>query len=149
MLQIKINHSEYYQVYLLKTWDLHSEMFLISKFLNTSVIPPSLKSYPIKNYRCCTGGPLSIMGDNSPCIFPICHEKIQIPCIFPIRYPQIWHEIWHTCISLIYREKLHMHAERLIYREKESLYAERNGYYWYCNKVKKIVLRASICIFSS
>ena len=22
--------------------------------------------YPIKNYRCCTGGPLSIMGDNYP-----------------------------------------------------------------------------------
>ena len=27
---------------------------------------------PIKRYRCCTGGPLSIMGDNYPCIFPIC-----------------------------------------------------------------------------
>ena len=28
--------------------------------------------YPIKNYRCCTGGPLSIMGNNYPCMFPIC-----------------------------------------------------------------------------
>ena len=33
--------------------------------------------------------------------------------------------------------------------EKESLYAERNDFYLYCNNVKKIVLRASICIFSS
>ena len=32
---------------------------------------------------------------------------------------------------------------------KESLYAERNGYYFYCNNAEKIVLRASICIFSS
>ena len=44
--------------------------------------------------------------------------------------------IWHTC-------------NYLIYWEKESLYAERNGYYPYCNNAKKIVLRASICIFSS
>ena len=29
---------------------------------------------------------------------------------------------------------------------KKSLYAERNGYYSYCNNVKKIVLRSSICI---
>ena len=35
------------------------------------------------------------------------------------------------------------------YREKESICAERNGYYSYCNNVKKIVLRASICIFFS
>ena len=28
--------------------------------------------YPIKNYRCCTGGPLSIMENNYSCIFPIC-----------------------------------------------------------------------------
>ena len=27
---------------------------------------------PIKNYRCCTGGLLSIMGDNYSCMFPIC-----------------------------------------------------------------------------
>ena len=92
--------------------------------------------YPITNYRCCTGGPLSIMGDNSPCIFPICSAYI-------------WQEIWHTCNCLIYRVKLDLYAERLIYREKESLYAERNGYYSYCNIVKKIVFRTSICIFSS
>ena len=30
------------------------------------------RSYPIKNYRCCTGGPLSIMMNNYPCMFPIC-----------------------------------------------------------------------------
>ena len=34
-------------------------------------------------------------------------------------------------------------------RERESLYAERSGYYPDCNNVKKIVLRASICLFSS
>ena len=44
---------------------------------------------------------------------------------------------------------LDLHTERLIYREKESLYAERNGYCSCCNNVKKIVLRAFICIFSS
>ena len=92
--------------------------------------------YLIKNYRCCTGGPLSIMGDNSSCMFPVCSA-------------QIWHEIWHPCNFLIYREKLNLYAKRLTYREKESLYAERNGYYLYCNNVKKIILRASICIFSS
>ena len=53
------------------------------------------------------------------------------------------------CNCLIYREKIDLHAERLIYREKESLYAERNVYYPYCNNVKKIVLRASICFLSS
>ena len=36
-----------------------------------------------------------------------------------------------------------------ICKEKEALYAERNGYYPYGNNDKKIVLRASTCIFSS
>ena len=30
------------------------------------------RCYPIKNYRCCTGGPLWIMRDSYPCMFPIC-----------------------------------------------------------------------------
>ena len=37
----------------------------------------------------------------------------------------------------------------LIYREKESLYTERKGFFPYWNNLKKIVLRASICSFSS
>ena len=92
--------------------------------------------HPIKNYRCCTGGPLSIMGNNYPCMFPIC-------CA------QVWQKIWHTCNCLIYRVKIDLCqcAERLIYREKECLYAERNGYFPYLNDIKKIVLIASICIF--
>ena len=42
-----------------------------------------------------------------------------------------------------------LYAERLIYMEKECLFAERNGYFFYWHKVKKIVLSASIYIFSS
>ena len=45
--------------------------------------------------------------------------------------------------------KLDLYAERLIYREKKILYAELNGYYSNCNNVKKVVLRAFMCIFSS
>ena len=58
-------------------------------------------------------------------------------------------EIWHTCNCLIYIEKLKLYAERLNYRMKESLYAERKGYYPFKKNIKKIVLRASICILSS
>ena len=32
---------------------------------------------------------------------------------------------------------------------KESLYAERKGYYPFLNNIKKIVLRAFLCSFSS
>ena len=32
----------------------------------------SFLDIPNKNYRCCKGGPLLIMGDNFPCMFPIC-----------------------------------------------------------------------------
>ena len=49
----------------------------------------------------------------------------------------------------MYRVKLDLYAERLIYREKESLYAEHNGCFPNCTNVKKIVLRASICLFFS
>ena len=45
--------------------------------------------------------------------------------------------------------KLDLYAERLIYRKKEWLYAERNDYFPYWSNLKKIVLIASICIFSS
>ena len=61
------------------------------------------------------GGPLSIMGENYPCMFPVCSAT----------------EIWHICNCLIYREKLDLYAKRLIYREKERLYAERNDYFSY------------------
>ena len=72
----------------------------------------------IKNYRHCTGGLLSIMGDNYSCMFPICSAyRLQ--------------EIWHTCNCLICRGKLDLYAERLIYREKECLYAGSNGYFLY------------------
>ena len=95
-----------------------------------------LLHYPIKNYRCCTGGPLLIMGNNYPCMFPIC-------CAW------VWQEIWHTGNCLIYGVKLDLYAERLIYREKECLYAERNGHFTSSNNLKKIVSLTSICIFSS
>ena len=73
----------------------------------------------------------------------------QLSLYFPHMLRVNMPKIWHTCNYLIYREKLDLYAELLIYRVKESLYAERNGYYPYCNNVKKIVLRASMCIFSS
>ena len=42
----------------------------VSHILN--ITPSHDSPYPIKNYRCCTGGPLLIMGDNYPCMLTIC-----------------------------------------------------------------------------
>ena len=75
--------------------------------------------YPIKNYRCCTGGPtLNYEGQLSLCV-PHMLRVNMTKDLAPLQLSDLQDEI-----SPIY-------AERLIYRKKECLYAERNGYFPY------------------
>ena len=62
-----------------------------------SVNHPIILHYPITNYRCCTGGPLSIMGDNSPCIFPIMLRVNMTRDLACLQLSDLQGEIKPTC----------------------------------------------------
>ena len=54
--------------------------------------------YPIKNYRWCTGGPLSIMGNNYPCMFPIYMLRVSTTGdLAHLQLPDLQGETWPIC----------------------------------------------------
>ena len=50
----------------------YKEHSIIKKKVQQLAILTAYVQYPVKNYRCYTDGPISIMGNNYSCMFLIC-----------------------------------------------------------------------------